>query len=91
MGYFSPQDNFAPYLFPFKYLSLAKWIYQLLIENEFKGANISCMNPPENCNPLKSFNFAENISVDFAVLVSVAVLFGSLGYLIVYLCIKIKV
>ena len=90
-GYFSPQDNFVPYLIPFKYLSPFKWIYQMLITNEFADANISCMNPPDNCNPLESMNFAESMPVNFAVLSSVSVFYGAIGFLIVYFCIKIKV
>ncbi len=90
-GYFSPQDNFVPYLFPIKYISPFKWIFQLLVTNEFTTANISCMNPPENCNPLLFYNFNESIAVDFGVLTSVAIFFGILGYLMVYFCIKIKV
>ncbi len=74
-GYFSPQDNFAPYLIPLKYLSPCKWIYQMLLENEFTGANITCMNPPENCNPLQSLNFVESMQVSFAALASLALLY----------------
>ncbi len=90
-GYFSPQDNFVPYLIPFKYLSHFKWAYQLLIENEFSGANISCMNPPDSCNPLESLDLSESMAVNFAVMASLTVFYGILGFLIVYKCIRIKV
>ena len=48
------------------------------------------MNPPENCSPLKDYKFNENLAVDFIVITSVSVIFGILGYILVYFRNKIK-
>ncbi len=90
-GYFSPQQNFVPYLFPFKYVSIFKWIFQLLVTNEFTDDMITCLTPPQNCDPLAQYAFEESMAVDFAVLASVGVGFGIIAYLILYFSIKIKV
>lgn len=90
-GYFSPQGNFIFYLFPFKYLSLFKWVFQLLIENEFSNVNSTCMNPPENCNPLTDYNFDESFAVDFIIISTVSLICGIIGFFVVYYKNKIRV
>lgn len=83
-GFYSPQENFVPYLFPFKYISLFKWSYQLLLENEFNDNFYTCQNPPSSCNPLIQYNFTESIAVDFAVTSAIGVIFAVIGYILVY-------
>ena len=90
-GYFSAQENFVVYLIPFKYISLFKWVFQLLIKNEFSHANSTCMNPPESCSTLSDYNFDESLYVDFIIITAVSLICGLLGFLFVYFKNKISV
>ena len=99
-GFFSSDNNFAPFLIPIKYLSLFKHLYQILIENEFGNNNpLICMNVkdkctevfcPSPCNPMKDFNFKESMAVSFAVTSALGLFLSIIGYTILYFLVKIK-
>lgn len=90
-GFFVPEDNYAPYLIPFKYVSLFKWTYQILILNEFtNGTPLTCSNPPKACDVLKDLDFNETMATAYAVASSVAVAFGIVSFLILVYYVKIK-
>ena len=90
-GYYSAQENFAPYLFPFKYISPFKWTYQLISLNEFNDLNLNCSNSPTRCSPLADLNFEESIETCFGVLASLSIFYGLIGFIFVYSFVKIKV
>lgn len=90
-GYFSPEENFVFYLFPFKYISLFKWVFQLLLINEFTDVGYVCINPPFLCNPLESYKFKESVAVNFIVLASLGIIYCILGYVLVYFKLRNKV
>lgn len=90
-GFFLSDDNFAPYLIPFKYFSLFKYCYQILIQNEFENNNpMTCSNPPDNCNPLPDLDFTESMATSFACSSAVGIFFGTVGFIILYYFVKIK-
>lgn len=84
-------DNFAPFLIPFKYLSPFKWIYQILVLNEFTDSPpYTCSNPPNNCNPLSDFEFSETIEQSFGLSAALSAFYGIIGFLLIYFFHKIK-
>lgn len=89
-GYYSSDNNFVPYLFPFKYLSPFKWSYQVVAINEFKNNNLNCNNAPYRCSPLEDLNFDESLETCFAVLASLGIFYAIIGFIILYVFVKIK-
>ena len=90
-GFFANSANFAPYLIPFKYFSLFKWIYQLLVENEFAGGvPLTCENSPMYCDPLMTYHFDEPMWASFVGLGVLYFLFKGVALIILILKVKIS-
>jgi ABC-type multidrug transport system permease subunit len=57
-GFFVNQDNIPRFLFPFHNISIFKYGFQALFQNEFQDLEIECMtstNPKEKCDPLGDY------------------------------------
>lgn len=90
-GFFAVEDNYAPYLIPFKYLSLFKWAFQILILNEFTDATpLTCSNFPDKCDLLKDLGLDESINTAYAASSAVGIFFSIIAFLILYFFVKIK-
>lgn len=93
-GFFANADNFAPYLIPFKYLSLFKYGFQIFTHIEFSGLSpLNCLNlDPELCTPLATrFTYLEPYYLSIILIGVLIVVFKALGFLFLYLFAKIKV
>lgn len=90
-GFFAKEDTYAPYLIPFKYLSLFKWAFQLLMFNEFtNGKPLTCSNFPDRCDILSDLSFPESVAVSYGCTVAVIFGFGIVAYLLFHNLVKIK-
>jgi hypothetical protein len=90
-GFFAKESTYAPYLIPFKYLSLFKWGYQILMFNEFNdGKPLTCSNYPDKCDILSDLSFPEAIGVSYACTVAVTLGFGIVAYILLHNLVKIK-
>ena len=94
-GWFANANNFAPYLIPFKYISLFKYGYQILTHLEFEGGKSSnnCVNVrPDMCNTLAiRLQFLEPFYVSYIAIACLIILFNSLAFLFMWLWAKKKV
>lgn len=93
-GFFASADNFAPYLIPFKYLSMFKYGYQTLIHNEFIDSSpLTCLqSTPDMCSPMASrFTFLEPYYICFIAVASLVVFFNAIALFILWKTAKIKV
>jgi hypothetical protein len=57
-GFFVNQDNIPKFLIPFEYLSIFKYGYQALMQNEYEDLDLPCMHEKEiskSCAPLQEF------------------------------------
>lgn len=90
-GFFAVEDTYAPFLIPFKYLSLFKWAFQIFIYNEFLDPKpLTCSNFPDKCDLLKDLGFNETINTAYAVSAAVGIFFSILAFTILYFFVKIK-
>ena len=90
-GFFTNQDNFAPYLIPLKYLSILKYPYQMLIINEFENlAPLNCVNLAD-CNPIRDYHFNESFETCVGAFIALIVVLRLFALLFLYLFVKIKV
>jgi len=58
-GFFVNQDNILPVLYPFQYISLFKYGYQVLTQNEYDGLELSCA---PSCDPLGEMDFEQSMA-----------------------------
>lgn len=90
-GFFSNDSNFLPYLIPFKYISLFKYSYEILVYNEFKDNEpFVCSAPPNNCDTFADLNLKQSIATSFAVASSVGVFYLLIAFFVVYFFVKVK-
>jgi len=90
-GFFSSQENFAPYMIPLKYISIFKFGYQSLVTNEFDtNKPYTCSNPPDKCDQMADVDFTESFAVDMTMIGTIILLFFSISYFGLYYLVKIK-
>lgn len=90
-GFFSNDSNFVPYLIPFKYLSLFKYAYEILVINEFKDSEpFICSAPPENCDQFANLNLKNSIATAFAAASGLGLFYLLIAFFVVYYFVKIK-
>jgi ABC-type glutathione transport system ATPase component/ABC-type multidrug transport system permease subunit len=93
-GFFANANNFAPYLIPFKYLSMFKYGFQTLIHNEFQMLSpLNCQNlAPDMCTPMATrFTFLEPFYLDFVLITALIIFFKTISFILLYKFAKIKV
>ena len=93
-GFFANANNFAPYLIPFKYLSMFKYGFQTLIHNEFQMLSpLNCQNlAPDMCTPMATrFTFLEPYYLDFVLITALIIFFKMISFIMLYKFAKIKV
>lgn len=90
-GFFSPESNYVEYLIPLKYLSPFKYIYEVLILNEFKNSEpFLCSSPPNNCDTLADLKISNSYTTLFSCLSALGIFYLLLSFIIVYLYVKVK-
>jgi hypothetical protein len=91
-GFFANEDNFAPYLIPFKYLSVFKYTYQSLIHIEFTYIQpFNCFNTMQCVNYIQENTFVEPFYVSVIAIFALYFLFKILSFIFLYYFNKIKV
>ena len=58
-GFFVNQDNIPAFMAPLHYISIFKYGYQAMIQNEFTDLKIDCTisnDPKLRCDPLADYN-----------------------------------
>ena len=90
-GFFAKENTYAKYLIPIKYISLFKWVFQILIMNEFKdGSPLTCSNYPDKCDLLADLNFKESMAVSYACTAATTIGFGLVAYILLHHLAKIR-
>jgi len=80
-GFFVSQDNIPKFLIVFQDLSIFKYGYQALTQNEYKDLNLDC----DGCDP---FDFAERTNDFETSMLALAGMYA--GFYLVALCIMIS-
>jgi len=83
-GFYAAAENFLPYMIPFKYISLFKYAFQVLVYMEFTDNQaLNCTNDITNpCDPLKDkYDFLEPFWVSLVCVGSLIIIFRTLAFI----------
>ena len=77
-GFFVNQNNMIPVTYPFEYISMFKYAYQVFTLNEYKNLHLDC-HP--KCDPVASFDFDETMEESIIATACLGVGFYMIGYI----------
>eukprot|EP00698_Gefionella_okellyi_P010723 TRINITY_DN2797_c0_g1_i2.p1 TRINITY_DN2797_c0_g1~~TRINITY_DN2797_c0_g1_i2.p1 ORF type:complete len:1272 (-),score=416.47 TRINITY_DN2797_c0_g1_i2:106-3921(-) len=95
-GLFLNDDSTPYYFYPFKYISFARYAYQAVLANEFRGQTFTCEDAVGACvttgeAQLVKLNFSwVNIGESVGVLVAMVVAWRILAYIFLRGCAKVR-
>jgi len=92
-GFFTNNQNFAPYLLPFYYISPFKYGYETMFINEYTDIQpLYCVNSGDPiCNQLAEQNFPTSFSQDLYILIGLNAFLKFLAFFILYKSARISV
>jgi len=89
-GFFVNQDNIPKFLLPFEYLSIFKYGYQALMQNEYEDLPLECLGQTDiskSCDPLNEFRGTTHMMWVTGSVIALAVMYA-VFYLISLLIMK---
>mmetsp|Transcript_9658 Transcript_9658/g.10818 ORF Transcript_9658/g.10818 Transcript_9658/m.10818 type:complete len:257 (+) Transcript_9658:1298-2068(+) len=78
-GFFVDQSIMLPVVYPFSYISLFKWSFQVYLPNEYEGLTLSCS---PRCDPVKAMDFNESKDLSIIITAVLGVVFYIIAYII---------
>lgn len=93
-GFFADPSSFAPFLYPFEFISYFKFGYQTILHLEFTDTQpLNCINmDPVGCNPVpQRFVFESNFALSIGATSLLIVFFYAVAFFVILKLSKIKV